>query len=72
MLETLRVHLPLSDTTTPCISNFCELLCLTTFQRSIATVYHDKKWGIPVDDGRKHFAMLSLEGAQAGCSWWIT
>jgi hypothetical protein len=31
-------------------------------------VYHDKKWGIPVDDGRKHFAMLSLEGAQAACS----
>ena len=31
--------------------------------------YHDKEWGVPVHDDRKHFEMLILEGAQAGLSW---
>jgi DNA-3-methyladenine glycosylase I len=31
--------------------------------------YHDKEWGKPVHDDRKHFEMLTLEGAQAGLSW---
>lgn len=31
--------------------------------------YHDKEWGVPIRDGRKLFAMLNLEGAQAGLSW---
>lgn len=31
--------------------------------------YHDNEWGIPVHDDQKHFAMLILEGAQAGLSW---
>ncbi len=31
--------------------------------------YHDNEWGIPVHDDRKHFEMLTLEGAQAGLSW---
>jgi DNA-3-methyladenine glycosylase I len=31
--------------------------------------YHDKEWGVPVHDDRKHFEMLVLEGAQAGLSW---
>jgi DNA-3-methyladenine glycosylase I len=31
--------------------------------------YHDKEWGIPVHDDRKHFEMLILEGFQAGLSW---
>jgi DNA-3-methyladenine glycosylase I len=31
--------------------------------------YHDKEWGVPVHDERKHFEMLILEGAQAGLSW---
>ena len=31
--------------------------------------YHDKEWGVPVHDERKHFEMLVLEGAQAGLSW---
>lgn len=31
--------------------------------------YHDKEWGRPVHDDRKHFEMLTLEGAQAGLSW---
>lgn len=31
--------------------------------------YHDKEWGIPVHEDRKHLEMLILEGAQAGLSW---
>ncbi len=33
--------------------------------------YHDKEWGRPVKDDKKHFEMLTLEGAQAGLSWEI-
>ncbi|MBN9377747.1 MAG: DNA-3-methyladenine glycosylase [Chlamydiales bacterium 38-26] len=31
--------------------------------------YHDKEWGVPVYEDRKHFEFLILEGAQAGLSW---
>lgn len=31
--------------------------------------YHDREWGVPIHDDRKHFEMLLLEGAQAGLSW---
>ncbi|MGV3533318.1 MAG: DNA-3-methyladenine glycosylase I [Chthoniobacteraceae bacterium] len=31
--------------------------------------YHDREWGVPVTDGAHLFAMLNLEGAQAGLSW---
>ena len=30
--------------------------------------YHDREWGVPVHDDRKHFEFLVLEGAQAGLS----
>ena len=33
--------------------------------------YHDREWGVPVHDDRKHFEFLLLEGAQAGLSWMI-
>jgi DNA-3-methyladenine glycosylase I len=33
--------------------------------------YHDRDWGVPVHDDRKHFEFLVLEGAQAGLSWAI-
>lgn len=32
--------------------------------------YHDNEWGVPCYDDRELFAMLCLEGAQAGLSWW--
>lgn len=32
--------------------------------------YHDSEWGVPVHDDIKHFEMLTLEGAQAGLSWY--
>ena len=31
--------------------------------------YHDREWGMPVHDDRKHFEFLVLEAAQAGLSW---
>ena len=31
--------------------------------------YHDKEWGVPVFDDKKHFEFLVLESAQAGLSW---
>src|SRR5271155_179082 len=31
--------------------------------------YHDKEWGVPLHDDRKIFEFLTLEGAQAGLSW---
>jgi DNA-3-methyladenine glycosylase I len=31
--------------------------------------YHDREWGSPVHEDRKHFEFLLLEGAQAGLSW---
>ena len=33
--------------------------------------YHDREWGVPVHEDRKHFEFLVLEGAQAGLSWTI-
>ncbi len=37
------------------------------FQDYVA--YHDKEWGVPVHEDKKHFEFLILEGAQAGLSW---
>ncbi|WP_172193640.1 DNA-3-methyladenine glycosylase I [Saccharibacillus qingshengii] len=32
--------------------------------------YHDEEWGVPVHDDRTWFELLTLEGAQAGLSWY--
>ena len=32
--------------------------------------YHDREWGVPVHDDRTMFEFLTLEGAQAGLSWY--
>lgn len=32
--------------------------------------YHDEEWGVPLHDDRKWFELLTLEGAQAGLSWY--
>lgn len=36
---------------------------------SMMVEYHDREWGVPVHEDRKHFEFLALEGAQAGLSW---
>src|SRR5262245_27233692 len=33
--------------------------------------YHDREWGVPIHDDRRHFEFLVLETAQAGLSWSI-
>lgn len=32
--------------------------------------YHDREWGVPVQDDRVLFEFLTLEAAQAGLSWY--
>jgi DNA-3-methyladenine glycosylase I len=32
--------------------------------------YHDQEWGVPVHNDRTIFEFLTLEGAQAGLSWY--
>ena len=32
--------------------------------------YHDREWGVPVHNDRTIFEFLTLEGAQAGLSWY--
>ena len=32
---------------------------------------HDREWGVPTHDDRRHFEFLLLEAAQAGLSWSI-
>jgi DNA-3-methyladenine glycosylase I len=36
---------------------------------SVYVDYHDREWGVPVHEDRKHFEFLILEAAQAGLSW---
>ena len=31
--------------------------------------YHDREWGVPVHNDRKHFEFLVLSGAQAGLNF---
>ena len=33
--------------------------------------YHDREWGVPTHNDRRHFEFLVLEAAQAGVSWSI-
>ncbi len=48
------------------MKNKCEW-CANSFEAYVD--YHDKEWGVPVHDDRKHFEFLVLESAQAGLSW---
>jgi DNA-3-methyladenine glycosylase I len=43
--------------------------CAWSGQDPLMIEYHDREWGTPVHDDRKHFEFLVLEGAQAGLSW---
>lgn len=33
--------------------------------------YHDREWGVPVHDEKKHFEFLLLETMQAGLNWYV-
>lgn len=44
--------------------------CAWVTEQPLYIDYHDNEWGVPCYDDNKLFAMLCLEGAQAGLSWW--
>lgn len=43
--------------------------CAWCGQDPLYQAYHDDEWGVPCHDDRQLFAMLCLEGMQAGLSW---
>jgi len=45
--------------------------CAWVGENPLMLEYHDREWGVPVHDDRKHFEFLVLEAAQAGLSWAI-
>src|SRR5689334_19653878 len=45
--------------------------CAWVGENPLMLAYHDREWGVPVHNDRKHFEFLVLEAAQAGLSWSI-
>lgn len=43
--------------------------CLWCKNDAIYIEYHDKEWGVPTFEDRKHFEILTLQTMQAGLSW---
>jgi len=44
-------------------------MCTWPGNDSLMQQYHDKEWGVPVTNDKKHFEFLVLESFQAGLSW---
>jgi DNA-3-methyladenine glycosylase I len=42
-----------------------------SLENQLMREYHDREWGVPTHDDRRHFEFLILEAAQAGLSWSI-
>lgn len=45
------------------------LRCDWALTDPVCIPYHDREWGVPVHDDRKHFEFILLDGFQAGLSW---
>ena len=43
--------------------------CEWVHRDPVEVLYHDKEWGVPLHDDRKHFEFIILDGFQAGLSW---
>ncbi|MGH7700178.1 MAG: DNA-3-methyladenine glycosylase I [Gemmatimonadales bacterium] len=43
--------------------------CGWSESNALMVAYHDREWGVPVHDDRKHFEFLLLDAFQAGVSW---
>jgi DNA-3-methyladenine glycosylase I len=43
--------------------------CAWGVTSELMLAYHDREWGVPVHDDRKHFEFLVLDAFQAGLSW---
>jgi DNA-3-methyladenine glycosylase I len=48
-----------------------ETRCAWVGTNPLMVGYHDREWGVPVHDDRKHFEFLVLDAFQAGLSWAI-
>lgn len=46
-----------------------EVRCGWVHDDRLAVAYHDQEWGVPLQDDRKHFEFIILDGFQAGLSW---
>src|ERR1700722_5372841 len=75
-----RTHTPLKSKPGSCQAwlEWATFRTMTTKRCSWASAdnpplveYHDREWGVPVHNDRKHFEVLALSGAQAGLSWWL-
>ncbi|MBI3815354.1 MAG: DNA-3-methyladenine glycosylase I [Nitrospinae bacterium] len=55
----------MNDTT----SKFEKARCEWPTSDPLLVKYHDKEWGVPIENDRKIFEFLVLESAQAGLSW---
>jgi len=54
------------------VSNAQQKRCSwVSVDNALVLEYHDREWGVPNHDDRKHFEFLILEAAQAGLSWSI-
>ena len=51
------------------LKSFMLIRCQWVTPDPLYIEYHDHEWGVPVYDSLKLFAMLNLEGQQAGLSW---
>jgi DNA-3-methyladenine glycosylase I len=51
------------------MSDEMKIRCPWTGTDPLYMEYHDAEWGVPLNDDRKLFEFLVLEGAQAGLSW---
>lgn len=47
-----------------------KIRCGWCLKDTIYMDYHDQVWGVPVHDDTRLFEFLTLEGAQAGLSWY--
>jgi len=45
--------------------------CAWCLSNNLLKEYHDKEWGTPVKNDKKHFEFFLLESFQAGLSWLI-
>lgn len=51
------------------MSHAAPVRCAWTGENPLLIEYHDREWGVPTHDDRRHFEFLVLEAAQAGLSW---
>lgn len=43
--------------------------CNWCLENNLLLAYHDREWGVPLHDDKKHFEYLTLEVMQCGLNW---